>query len=280
MTLTDAHFEQIRDLVVRESAIVLADNKRYLVEARIRSLLRDTDVASFDDLCIRLRRPTERELRQQVVEALTTNETSFFRDRDAFRCLREDVFPTLIANQPADRPLRIWSAACSSGQELYSVAMLVHEHFPEALARGVEFVATDIDRKMLERAEGGAYNELESTRGLSPALRSRYFNRGDRNWTVDDRLKRDIRFRQLNLAETWIGLPRFDLILMRYVLIYFDQPTRDDILTRAAQKLSPDGFLMLGASETSPSACTGLAPQRYGRSTTFRHRTAVERSAA
>ncbi len=280
MKLTDAHFSQIRDLVADQSAIVLADNKRYLVEARIRSLLRETGLNSFDELCIRLRRPTERELVQQVVEALTTNETSFFRDRDAFRCLREDVLPSLLATQPAHRPLRIWSAACSSGQELYSVAMLIHEHFPEALKRGVEITATDIDSTMVSRAERGSYNELESTRGLSPNLRSRYFNQTNRQWVVDDRLRRDLKFRQLNLAETWLGLPSFDLILMRYVLIYFDQPTRDDILKRASQKLSPTGFLMLGASETSPSNSTGLSPQRFGRSTTYRHRAIVEQAAA
>lgn len=280
MTLTDAHFEQIRQLVEEYSAIVLADNKRYLVEARIRTMLRDASIASFDELCTRLRRPGAEELRQEVVEALTTNETSFFRDPDAFRCLKQDVFPTLLATEDRRRPLRIWSAACSSGQELYSVLMLLHEHFPEHADRPVEFIATDIDRKMLRRAELACYNELESTRGLSPNLRAKYFRQDGKNWCVNETLRGQVRFRQLNLAEPWIGLPRFDLVLMRYVLIYFDQRTRDDILTRVRQKLTPEGFVLLGASETSPSPTTGLVGQRSGRSTVFRHAHAVNASAA
>lgn len=279
MKLEAHHFSVIRDLVRQRASIVLADNKRYLVEARVRALVRALELRGFDELCNLIRR-RDPEILQQVVEALTTNETSFFRDQDAFRCLREDVLPRLIAATPAHRPLRIWSSACSSGQELYSVLITINEHFPELLERRLDLYATDIDRQMLERTKSGRYNALEVARGLSDQHRRAYFTAEGRSFTFREDLRPRIRFRQLNLASEWTGLPRFDLILMRYVLIYFDHPTREAVIARAAKHLNPDGFVMLGASETAPAAGSGLETQRFGRTNVLRRATAIARDAA
>lgn len=279
MKFNDQHFSVISELVRQRSSIVLAENKRYLVEARVRSLARALEIKSFDELCVKIRR-NDTEIIQQVVEALTTNETSFFRDPDAYRCLREDVFPRIVENASAHRPVRIWSAACSSGQELYSVLITISEHFPKLLDGKLEVYATDIDRQMLDRTKKGRYNALEVARGLPDRYRRKYFVADGRSFTFRDELRSRVRFRQLNLASEWPGLPRFDLILIRYVLIYFDQPTRDAVLTRATRHLSNDGFVMLGASETGPSTVTGLAPQRFGRTSVFRRKSIIAREAA
>ena len=279
MKLEAHHFGVIRDLVRQRASIVLADNKRYLVEARVRALVRALELRGFDELCTLIRR-RDPEILQQVVEALTTNETSFFRDQDAFRCLREDVLPRLIAATPAHRPLRIWSSACSSGQELTACSSRSTSTSQSCLSGASTSTRRTLIGRCSSAQRAGATTRSRWREGLSDQHRRSYFTAEGRSFTFREDLRPRIRFRQLNLASEWTGLPRFDLILMRYVLIYFDHPTREAVIARAAKHLNPDGFVMLGASETAPAPGSGLETQRFGRTNVLRRAAAIARDAA
>ncbi len=190
-------------------------------------------------------------LKQKVVEAMTTNETSFFRDRNPFECLRNSVLPELLPRRAADRSLRIWSAACSTGQEPYSIAMLLREHFPELRDWRVQITASDLSTECLERARQGRYGQLEVGRGLPTPLLTKFFFRDGLEWVMHEDLRRMITFRVLNLLDPDLTLPPMDIVFLRNVLIYFDKETCQQILGRVRQLLRPDGFLFLGGAETT-----------------------------
>jgi chemotaxis protein methyltransferase CheR len=251
-TITASEFDYIRDLVRREAAIVLEPGKEYLAENRLHPVARQAGLDSVGALVQQLRSGSG-DLQSQVVDALTTNETSFFRDGHPWTALRDEILPDLIERRADRRTLTIWCAAASSGQEPYSLALLLQEHFAEQLDGWVvRIIATDISSTMLERCRTARYSQLEVNRGLPAAMLVRHFRRVGTQWELDPQVRSVVELRKLNLdqAQDWERLPVCDLVLIRNVLIYFDQGTKAEILHRCADHLRPDGYLFLGSSET------------------------------
>jgi chemotaxis protein methyltransferase CheR len=250
MTLTRDDFEYLRGVLHRQSAIALDADKEYLAQSRLQTLARREGIGSVTELMTRLRLDPGHSLLGKVVEAMTTNETSFFRDIRPFEALREALIPELIRRRAGRRCLRIWCAACSSGQEPYSVAMVLREHFPELLSWKVEILASDLSTEMVDRARAGRYSQLEVNRGVPAALLLRYFRREGLHWQIDDTIRGMVEFRAINLVRPWPPMPAFDVVFMRNVLIYFDPESKKQVLNRVAEALAPDGFLILGGAET------------------------------
>ncbi len=250
MTLAAESFAYIADLVRRESAIVLDSGKEYLVESRLLPLARAAGVASVGEYIDQLRtRPTTAD-RVAVVEALTTNETFWFRDMEPFEVLRNQIVPEVLRTNASRRKLTIWSGACSSGQEAYTIAMIMAETVVP-LGWQIEIVATDISQQMLDRVEAGLYSQLEVNRGLPAPLLVKYFRKVGTHWQVADELRRMVTVKHLNLAQPFPPLPTFDIVFLRNVLIYFDADTKRRILAQVRNVTTPGGVLFLGAAETT-----------------------------
>jgi|HubBroStandDraft_4_1064222.scaffolds.fasta_scaffold217470_2 chemotaxis protein methyltransferase CheR len=246
--LSDENYKYLQQEIYRQSGIVLDEDKHYLIESRLMPLARNAKLANLDELCARLRSKRWPELSQEVMEALTTNETLFFRDMAPFEALRMRVLPELMGQRPATQTLRIWSAAASSGQEAYSVAMLVHEMKLES--RPVEILGTDISENILERARQAKYVQFEVNRGLPAIYLVKYFERVGLDWRLKDGIRKMVTFRRFDLRQPVTPLGRFDIILCRNVLIYFDVETKVNILNQLWTALQPGGFLLLGGAET------------------------------
>jgi len=250
MPVTTATFDFVRDLVRRESAIVLAPGKEYLVEARLTPIARSVGDPSVDKLVERLRCSIDPSLRSRVVEALTTNETSWYRDGDPFTALSTVVLPEIASRPGFDGTFRIWSAACSSGQEAYTIAMEVAEMQAARPVRA-EIIATDLSPTMVERVRAGKYSQLEINRGMPAAKLVKHFTRHGTEWVVDPRLRAMVTARTMNLAAPFAGLGSFDIVFLRNVLIYFDVPTKQQILQRVRAVMRPDAYLFLGSAEVT-----------------------------
>ncbi len=246
-----ATFDAIRSIVRERSSIVLEEDKGYLVESRLAPLVRAQGLPDVDALYDRLNRSDD--LAELVVDAMTTNETSFYRDQRPFDVLRTQVLPDVIHHNGRSRRLDIWSAACSTGQEPYSVAMLIADHFPELAEWEVRIVGSDLSRTVLSRAEKGEFRQVEVNRGLTAQQLVRHFTRHGMKWRLNDRIRSRVSFRQLNLTARWPTLPRFDVVLLRNVLIYFDVGDKDRVLARVAEQIRPGGYLFLGGSESPPT---------------------------
>jgi chemotaxis protein methyltransferase CheR len=251
MSLGDDEVSFIRDLVRRHAAIVLEADKGYLIEARLAGLCRAMAIATPGELIARLRAQPGSELRQRVVDAMTINETSFFRDVHPFASLRTTVLPALLAARAQARQLTIWSAASSSGQEPYSVAMLLLEHFPQLAHWSVRIIATDVSHEMIERARRGRYSQFEVNRGLPVPMQLRYFTRHGAEYEICPQVRRMVELREVNLAGPLPPLPPLDVVLLRNVLIYFDAPTRQRVLTHVHRLMQPDGWLCVGSGESA-----------------------------
>jgi chemotaxis protein methyltransferase CheR len=256
LTVLAEQFQYVQKLVLQRSAIVIADDKTYLVDSRLAPLVRELVVADVNELVDRLRSGRDPHLEQQVVEAMTTNETSWFRDLKPFEALRRHIIPDLIERNSATRRLRIWSAACSAGQELYSTAIVIAENFPELRhSWQVELVGTDLNTEMVRRASEAVFSTLEVNRGLAASLLVRYFEREGAGWRVAPGLRQSTKFIPLNLVKPWPALPKFDVVMLRNVLIYFDVPTKRQVLGQLVSQMQPGGFVMLGTAETTKGLC-------------------------
>ncbi len=273
MALAAADFEYVRTLVREHAAIVLEPSKGYLVESRLAPLVQQHGLTSIAALVGRLRVQRADALHAQVVEALTTNETSFYRDLHPFETLRQTLLPELVERRAASRQLSIWSAACSSGQEPYSLAMLLREHFSSLASWTVRITGTDLSAAMLSRAAEGLYSQLEVSRGLPATLLVKYFTREGLAWRLAPEVRRMVAFRPHNLAQPWPPSPQVDVLLLRNVLIYFDVPTKRAILQRARAALRPDGVLFLGGTETTLGVDDSFERCTVGRTTFYRPRT-------
>ncbi len=251
MPIDSADFDFIRDLVQKRSAIVLENEKSYLVESRLQPLARREGFPSIADLVSRLRTPTVNGLHQKVVEAMTTNETSFFRDVHPFEALRKVVLPDLFRRRAGERKLNIWCGACSTGQEPFTIAMILREHFAGFADWPIHILATDLSSDVLARGRQGSYSQLEVNRGLPAPLLLKYFQRQGTDWQLKEEIRRLVEFRQLNLLEIGLGRLSLDVVFLRNVLIYFDVPTKKTILHKIRQILRPDGYLFLGGAETT-----------------------------
>jgi chemotaxis protein methyltransferase CheR len=258
MPITTQEFDYVREFVRQKSAIVLDPGKEYLVESRLGPLAKQHGLETIGQLVERLRR-NDAQIQNAVVDAMTTNETSFFRDLHPFEALKTTVVPDLLAKRARERKLDIWCAACSSGQEPYTINMILRETFGGQLAGWqTKILATDLSTEMLAKAREGRYAQIEANRGLPAPLLVKYFDRAGMGWTVKPELKQNIDFRQLNLVTPWPPMPRMDIIFIRNVLIYFDVETKRLIFNRLAQLLKPDGYLFLGAAETTVNIHDGF----------------------
>jgi len=274
MTMTASEFDYIRRLVLEQSAIVLEDDKQYLAESRLWPLARREGFDSIGSLVVRLLANKFDGLHRKVVEAMTTNETSFFRDFHPFEALRKSILPELILKRAASKELNIWSAACSSGQEPYSLVMLLQEDFPILADWSIRLIASELSADMLARAREGRYTQLEVNRGMPARLLVKYFRQYGTDWEINETLRSKVEFQIMNLADYWPPLPPMDIILMRNVLIYFGVETKKKILGRARQALKPDGFLFLGGAETTFNLDDAFERVQFDRTICYRVRKA------
>jgi len=252
-TSSSGDYGYLRELVFGLSQNVLDPSRDYLFETRLTRLLRNQGMTRVEELVGHLKRGRDPVLERSIAEAMTINETSFFRDSRPFDLLRTDLLPKLIEARRHVRSLRYWSAACSSGQEAYSLGMMMLEHFPTLAGWNLRIEGTDICAEVVERAKAGRYHRIEMNRGLPARFVVRYFDHAGENWTVKDEVRKMCRFRQANLCGPQLPFSRaddrFDIIFLRNVMLYFSQETRRALLNNIHRILAPDGVLFLGSSE-------------------------------
>lgn len=249
--LDDKSYAQFRTFLEQQCGIVLGDNKQYLVKSRLAPLMASFDVPTLSELVTRTLSPLERQLRAAVIDAMTTNETLWFRDDYPFKLLQSRLLPEFAKK---NTPLKIWSAASSSGQEPYSIAMSVLEYQqknPGSFKAGVQIIGTDISTTMLDHCKYGHYDTLALSRGLSEERKRQFFEPGDNGMSkVKDNVKNLVSFRPLNLLNSFSLMGRFDIVFCRNVLIYFSPEIKAQIITQFHGVLNNDGYLFLGASES------------------------------
>jgi chemotaxis protein methyltransferase CheR len=247
--MSPEHFRVIARLLRDRSGLVLSEDRAYLLENRLLPVARKWKHRGPGDVVKAIVEKGDDGLLRDVIEAMTTSETSFFRDREIFTHLREDVLPAMLAARSRGRVVRIWSAACSTGQEPYSLAMMLADLGPEFSGIRFEIVATDISTESLSRAREGGYSQFEVQRGLPIRLLLRNFEQNGERWFIQPRLRGMVTFRNFNLLSDPTPLGRFDIVLCRNVLIYFDNDTQARVLERISRRMPEDGFLYLGADE-------------------------------
>lgn len=268
-------FEYVRSLVREKTAVALDDTKVYLVNARLLPIARNAGIPSVVDLIRHLRSRPLGELHTHAVEAIVTTETSFFRDFVPFEALRQEVIPEIMEGQRgSSRSLTIWSAGCSSGQEPYSIAMMLRESFPELCTWSTRLFASDVSMGMLERSKSGTYSQTEVNRGLPARMMVKYFRQQGATWRVNREIRDMVSFFHHNLARDILSLPPVDILAMRNVLIYFDVETKRIVLDRIRRHLKPGGLLMLGTAETTLNLDERFQRVRVGRAVFYRATTA------
>ncbi len=247
--MTPFDYEYLRKILKERSGLDLAADKQYLVESRLIPLARKAGLPGIGDLVQKMKNGAEA-LTVDVVEAMTTNETFFFRDKVPFDHLRETMIPALLHARASRRSLRIWCAAGSTGQEPYSIAMCLKEFGPALAGWRTEIIATDLSKEVLEKSRAGLYSQFEVQRGLPIQLLVKHFKQVGELWQLNANIRAMVQHRQLNLLQDFSHLGTFDVIFCRNVLIYFDQETKVGVFSRLARLMETDGFLALGAAET------------------------------
>jgi chemotaxis protein methyltransferase CheR len=247
--VTPVDYEFLRKFLKERSGLDLSADKQYLVESRLVPLARKAGLAGIDELVQQIKNGSAA-IASDVVEAMTTNETFFFRDKVPFDHLREMIIPELLQARASKRSLRIWCAAASTGQEPYSIAMCLKEMGAALAGWRIEIIGTDISQQVLEKSKAGIYSQFEVQRGLPIQLLVKYFKQSGEMWQINPDIRSMIQYRPLNLLQDFSSLGKFDLIFCRNVLIYFDQEMKTSIFNRLAKTMEPDGFLALGAAET------------------------------
>lgn len=243
-------FDLYRDLLKEKSGLALTQDKSYLLESRLSPIAKKWGYESLEAMTVKLRGVPDRSLINDIVEAMTTNETSFFRDIKPFDLFKETILSYLKQARTARKKIRIWCAASSSGQEPYTLAIVLKEaavHFP---GWSFEILATDISNDILAQAREGVYSQFEVQRGMPIALLLKYFTQNGDKWRINEDVRKMVKFEQFNLLDSMARLGTFDVVFCRNVLIYFDETTKAKVLNNMAKQLEPDGFLMLGGAET------------------------------
>ena len=243
-------FEFIAQLLYQRSGLVITQEKAYLLESRLNPVARKWDFDSIDTLIGALRSKKDEKLTVDVTEAMTTNESFFFRDNRPFEQFKDIVLPHMLEARAARKQIRIWSAACSSGQEPYTLAMILKEEAARLSGWKIEIVATDLSTEILNKAKEGLYSQFEVQRGLPITLLMKYFAQEGEKWRISDEIRRMVTYKPFNLLENPSALGNFDVVFCRNVLIYFDQATKGQVLSRIAQIMPADGYLYLGGAET------------------------------
>jgi len=262
--ISEAEYKSFSLFLEKACGITLGANKQYLITSRLQKLMRTVNIDSLGELVTQLQRGNS-QLRGKIVDAMTTNETLWFRDSHPYLILEKELFPE--AAQHRNRPVRIWSAACSSGQEPYSMSIVTEEYTkanPGSLSRDVEIVATDISKTILEQARQARYDEMSLVRGMSTERRNSYFKKDGDVWEINKEIKKRVRFTELNLMQSFASLGKFDIIFCRNVLIYFSAELKSDILNRMAKQLQPNGYLVLGSSESTTGYTKAFKMVRSG----------------
>jgi len=266
-TISADNYAYLQRYIYQESGIVIDAGKNYLLESRLLPIVKQENLTSLNDLCNLLRATAPPGLKNRVVESLTTNETLFFRDVCLFDALQKNVLPELIAARRDSRRISIWSAAASSGQEAYSIAMLLHEMGLEGW--NIQILGTDINQQILERAVAGRYLQIEVNRGLPAKYLVKYFTRVGLDWQISPTLRSMVRFQQFDLRASARSLGPFDIVFCRNVLIYFDVETKKKILSSIRQTLNPRGLLALGAAETTINLDSSYSRVLHGPATFY-----------
>ena len=247
--MTPLDYDYLRKLLKDRSGLVLSADKQYLVESRLTPLARKAGLATLTELVGKLRQNNER-LTVDVVEAMTTNESFFYRDKIPFEHFTNVIMPSLLAARAKEKRVRIWCAAASTGQEPYSLAMCLKEIAPQIAGWRIDIVATDLSTEVLEKAKAGIYSQFEVQRGLPIQMLIKYFTQVGETWQIAPEIRAMVQFRPFNLMNDFASLGMFDVVFCRNVLIYFDQQTKVGVLERAARAVERDGYLVLGAAET------------------------------
>lgn len=248
--MTPSELEYIREFIKERSGLVLSNEKKYLLESRLTPVARQAELSSLSELVGKLKISSERALHEQVVEAMTTNESFFFRDKTPFDLFNETIVPYMLEARASSRRMRIWCAAASTGQEPYSLGICLKEMAAKVSSWKIDILGTDLSGEVLEKAKVGLYSQFEVQRGLPIQLLLKYFTQQGETWQINPQLRAMVQWRIFNLLNSFAGLGKFDIVYCRNVLIYFDQETKCDVLDRIAKQLEPDGYLVLGAAET------------------------------
>lgn len=260
LAISDADFTFLREYLYARSGLSLTAEKRYLLESRLMPICRQKSFTVFSQLIQELKSGKAADLERTVVEAMTTNETLFFRDKTPFDILTNSMLPELLAARSSTRKLRFWCAAASTGQEPYSLAMTLDSLGAKLAGWKVEIIGTDISIECLEKAKAGIYNQFEVQRGLPVQLMLKYFKQVGDKWHIADHIKAMVQYRPLNLVRDFSALGEFDFVFCRNVLIYFDAPTKKSVLDRISTMLPPHGALVMGAAETVLGLSDKLSP--------------------
>ncbi|MBL6854317.1 MAG: protein-glutamate O-methyltransferase CheR [Alphaproteobacteria bacterium] len=277
--MTPDDFSFLAQMVRRRAGLVLTEKKLHLIESRLSTVMRRFGFRSTDALVKELRHGRET-LARAVTEVLTTNESSFFRDRAAFEAFRERVLPRLIEARAETKRLRIWSAACAAGQEAYSIAMLLDDLKLQAQGWSIDLIATDLSAEMIARSEEGLYSHFEVQRGLAIRRLVAHFSQEGGSWRIHENLRRMVSFHQFNLLDSYGWLDDLDAVFCRNVLIYFDQKTKASVLDKIAEMLTPDGALVLGNSEAVTGLSTAFVPVDRAPNTYAKTKTIAQRLAS
>lgn len=243
-------FEAISTIVKKRSGLTLTKDKTYLVESRLSPVARRHGLPTLDDLVRKLKVNPPESLLVEITEAMTTNESFFFRDKTPFDLFSEHILPALVEARSSQKQLRIWCAAASTGQEPYSLAMLLREKAAQLAGFRIEIIGTDLSGEVLDRAKKGLYSQFEVQRGLPIQLLVKYFKKTEDQWQIDPAIRNMVQFKLFNLLDDFRPLGRFDLVFCRNVLIYFDVATKRNVLERMTKQMAPDAHLVLGAAET------------------------------
>ena len=271
--LSPAGYAYLQRLLLAKTGIVLEPAKEYLVEARLHALMQSEGFATVSALLEALEMDERKgALHRRAIEAMLNGETSFFRDHYPFETLRTTIIPELMGIRSGSKSLNVWCAAVSSGQEAYSVAMLLLEHFPTLRDWSVRILATDVSEVVLEKARSGTYRQIEVNRGLPAPYLVKYFERSGEEWRVKERVRSMVEFSHMNLIEPWPSFPRPDVILLRNVLLYFSSEARKSIMQNVVKTLRPDGYLFLGGGETMLALDRTFESVRIGKVICYRIR--------
>lgn len=249
--MQDKDFQYLADILKKRSGLALTNDKAYLIESRLLPVARGQNLQDVGQLCSLLRTRPSEALLVEITEAMTTNESSFFRDIKPFELLKKEVFPMLMARSAAQRTLRIWSSACSTGQEPYTISMCIKEEEAKFPSWRFDIVATDLAKKVVDKAKEGIYSQFEAQRGLPIQMLMKYFSPlPDTSWQIKDLIRSMVQFKTQNLLDDYSSLGKFDLIFCRNVLIYFDEETKAQITERMSRSLTLGGVLIIGATES------------------------------
>ncbi|MCB1189227.1 MAG: protein-glutamate O-methyltransferase CheR [Leptospiraceae bacterium] len=270
MEVNSSNFEYVSKLVKEHSSIVLESGKEYLVNSRLYELAKDSGFKGLNDFIADIRNKPFNSIHKKIIELMTTNETSFFRDFYPFETLKNDIIPEMLERKKSDKTIRIWSAACSTGQEPYSIAMILRDAIPDVDSWRIVINATDLSTTILEYAKRGVYKQVEVNRGLPVAYILKYFEQIGTEWKLKDEIRKMVVFEEINLNKPFPWWYTFDVIFMRNVLIYFEIETKKLIFEKLKQCLAPESYLFLGNAETTINLDAGFEPVTLGKSVCYR----------